>query len=211
MKNVPLLIGTLVVTLLLVVGVAVAFSQSDQPKNVDPALIMGDARFSKGPTSAKVTIVEFSDLQCPACKAVEPMVRQVTDKYPNDVRLIYRQFPLVQIHKNAQRAALAAEAVGEMGKFWQMHDILFDNQEEWAELSPDEVKVKFDSYLAKIAVDKSEFEKRIGSQEVSDRITKDISDGTKAGVDATPTFYVNGQKTPAPQLLSTVDNLVTQK
>jgi len=213
MKNLPLLIGTLVITVVLVVALSLFFSNSNQTqsKPVDPTLLINKTQDVKGPENAKVTVVEFGDFQCPACGATEPLVRQVLQKYPNQVRFVFRNFPLTEIHQNAQQAALTAQAAGAMGKFWEMHDYLYDHQDEWAELSGDAVKAKFTEYLTKLQIDKTEFGKRIDSQAVHDQVTEDIADGTKAGVDATPTFYVNGQKTAAPQLLATVESLLASK
>jgi protein-disulfide isomerase len=210
MKNVPLLIGTILGTLLLVVGVSFLFSQSSQPKVIDSAMLVSNARHIKGPENAKVTLVEFSDFQCPACLATEPLVQQITSAFPNDVRLVYRQFPLVNVHKNAQISAQAAEAAATFGKFWEFHDLLFTNQKEWEELDKQAAVDKFAEYAAKLEIDKTEFLKRIESQEVKDKVTLDVSDGGKIGVDGTPTFYVNGQKTLAPQLFSTVESLIKQ-
>ncbi len=207
MKNVPLLIGTLVGTVALIAFIALTFSSpSTKPQPVDSATVLGKTHNVKGPENAKVTLVEFSDFQCPACKAIEPTVQQILKDHPSDVRLVYRYFPLVQIHKNAQQAALTAEAVAQMGKFWEIHDLLFDKQDEWADLSDKDVKAKFDEYLSKLQIDKKEFKKRIDSQEVQTQITEDVADGTKLNIDGTPTFYVNGQKTSAPELITTVES-----
>lgn len=210
MKNLPLLLGTLVVTIGLIIGAAVLFSKSSAPKNVDQSILIGDGRHSQGPIDAKVTVVEFSDFQCPYCRDAEPIVQDLLSKHGKEIRFVYRQLPLVQVHKNAKLAAMYAEATTSFGKFWQMHDLLFQTQDDWAELSDSDARAKFDSYLDKLQIDKTELKKRIDAQETSDAITKDISDSTKAGVDATPTFYVNGQKVAAPQqLISTVESYLS--
>ncbi|HRN70192.1 MAG TPA: thioredoxin domain-containing protein [Candidatus Woesebacteria bacterium] len=90
-------------------------------------IALGDSP-SKGPTNAKVTIVEFSDFECPFCQRAFPTVQQILDTYPNDVRLVYKQLPLTNIHPNAERAALASECARDQGKFWEMHDRMFDAQ-----------------------------------------------------------------------------------
>src|SRR5574340_620263 len=108
MKNLPLLIGTIVITLLMVVGIAWVFSSSSQ-KPRDLALVAGDKRHRLGKADAKVTIVEFSDFQCPACRAAHKLLPDLLQKYPDQVEIVYRQFPLTQIHPNAQIAAQAAE------------------------------------------------------------------------------------------------------
>ncbi len=209
MKNIPLLVGTLVGTVLLVVGLAFFFSSPSTPKIIDQKILVGNTKNVKGSPDAKVTVVEFSDLQCPACKTVEPLVQQLLSKHGNEIYFVYRHFPLSEIHKNAMQAAWSAEAAASYNKFWQFHDMAFATQTEWEDLSSEQVKQKFVEYAGKLEIDKNEFQKKIDSSEVRQQVTDDMADGTKAGVDATPTFYVNGQKTAAPQLLSTVESILS--
>ncbi|MBW7944765.1 thioredoxin domain-containing protein [Patescibacteria group bacterium] len=209
MKNLPLLIGTLLGTLILVVGLAFFFSRPEPAKVVDTGLVIGVDRPAKGPENAKVTVVEFSDFQCPSCRAAQPLVEQIIAKYPNDVRFIYRHYPLPTIHKNAEYAAQAAEAARSFDKFWELHDLLFAEQPTWSELDGDERTAKFDEYLQKLGIDKSQFVLRMESKEVKDAMTTDVADGTRAGVNGTPTFFVNGQLTSAPQLLQTVESALS--
>jgi len=211
MKNIPLLVGTLVFTVLLVVGASFLFANSSEPKVVDQTLLVNETASFKGPKEAKVTIVEFSDFQCRGCKGSQPLIQQVLQKYPNDVRLVYRHFPLTTIHKNALVAAEAAVAAARFNKFWELHDLLFADQEQWVDLDSGAFRQYLDTYLDKLQIDKNEFQMTIENQEVKDQVTADISDGTNAGVSGTPTFYVNGQQTAAPQLLSTVESLLQSK
>ena len=208
MKNIPLLVGTLVVTLLLVVGVAYFFSSPSVSKKVDQKILVGNTKNVRGSDNAKVTVVEFSDFQCPACGVDQPLVQQLLDKHGNEIRFVYRHFPLTQLHPNAMSAALAAQAAASFNQFWAYHDLLFANQGEWADLPTDQAQQKFLDYASKLQIDKNEFSKRIDSSEAHQQITDDISDGTKAGLEATPTFFVNGQETAAPQLLSTVESML---
>lgn len=202
MKNVPLLIGTLLLTVAIVVGLAMMFSQPEEAVVVDSSIVVKEDRPVKGTTeSAKVTIVEFSDFQCPTCRAYAPMVEEVLQKYPDDVRFIYRHFPLNTIHPNAQKAALAAEAARGDDKFWEMHDLLFAEQTIWANLSAADFDKKLEEYVEKLQIDKSEFQKRIESNEVKEVVSVDYADGVRAGVNGTPTFFINGKSVSAPQPL----------
>jgi protein-disulfide isomerase len=202
MKNVPLLIGTLLLTVAIVIGMAMLFSQPEEVVIVDSSIVVKEDRPVKGATeSAKVTIVEFSDFQCPTCRAYAPMAEEVIAKYPNDVRFIYRHFPLNTIHPNAQKAAQAAEAARGFDKFWEMHDLLFEEQIVWANLSSADFDKKLEEYAEKLQIDKSEFQKRIESNEVKEVVTTDYADGVRAGVDGTPTFFINGKSVSAPQPL----------
>ncbi|HEX7018341.1 MAG TPA: thioredoxin domain-containing protein [Patescibacteria group bacterium] len=205
MKNLPLLIGTIVGTLILVIGVAFFFSGSTTETTVDQALLTDGATHIRGAENAKVTIVEFSDLQCPACKAASPLVKQVLAQNPEQVRLVYRHFPLLSIHPYAQLAAQASEVAAEEGKFWEMHDKLFETQQEWSGLgSQDEVLATFETYAEELGIDKARFRERIQSEEVKQAVSKDISLAESLNVNSTPTFYVNGYKVPAPQQLPSV-------
>lgn len=208
MKNLPLLIGTLVGTVLLVVGVVWFLSRSTTPQAVDPASLVPENAHRKGKADAKVTIVEFSDFQCPACRAVQPLVKSVADKYPDQVSVVYRHFPLT-IHPYAPLAAQAAEVAGEQNKFWEYHDILFERQPEWSELkSTEEVKQKFADYAQELGIDKASFLERIDTDYIKQLVTRDVTAGGSLRIQSTPTLYVNGQPTAAPQLLSTVESRI---
>src|SRR5471030_2664687 len=208
MKNLPLLLGTIIGTVVLVAVVSTLFSKRGASTTVDTKVLMNNVHLVKGPETAKVTVIEFGDFQCPACAAAEPLVEKLLQDHPNDIRFIFRQFPLVSIHPNAQFSAETAEATASMNidSFWKFHDYLYQNQNEWADLDANAVKQKFSDYADKLQIDKTELMKRIESQEVKDKIATDVSDATKLGVDGTPTFYVNGQKTLAPQLQTTVES-----
>lgn len=206
MKNLPLLIGTIVLTLAAIVGVAFFFSNSsNEPATADRSVVEGNTQLVRGPESAKVTIVEFSDFQCPACRAVQPLVKGVVDQFPEDVRLIYRHFPLLDIHPNAMLAAQASEVAADEGKFWEMHDLLFANQDQWSSIrNQDELINTFGDYAQQIQIDKQLLVEKIQSDEIRDRVTRDMALGTQLRVNATPTIYVNGQQLSAPQQLLTV-------
>jgi protein-disulfide isomerase len=133
------------------------------------------------------------------------LVKQVLAQNPDQVRLVYRHFPLLNIHPHALIAAQASEVAAEENKFWEMHDKLFETQTEWAELtSQDEVLAKFESYAEELGIDKVRFRERIHSDEVKQAVSKDLSLAERLNVDSTPTFYVNGYKVPAPQQLPSV-------
>ncbi len=215
MKNLPLLIGTVVGTIVLIVVVAFAFSGTGQEVaqvNVPENELVADLRNVKGATeSAQVTIVEFSDFQCPACRAAQPMIEQVMERHGDTTRLVYRHFPLDQIHLNARSAAYAAEAAGTFDKFWPMHDLLFEQQEEWATVTDKEVLYEqFATYAQQLQIDKAAFLERIEDSSLQAAVSNDSVYGEKIGINATPTFFVNGQQVPVPQLLDAVESLLNQ-
>lgn len=214
MKNIPLLLGTIIGTVLLIIGVAVFFSKSapvtDNPQAtpVDQAVLMDGATKIKGKPEAGITIVEFSDFQCPACKGYQPTIEQILKDNPDTVKLVYRHYPLDEIHPNARLAAQASEAALEEGKFWEFHDKLFATQDEWAEIADKkQLLEKFAEYAEELKIDKQAFIAKIESESVTQSVQKDRDFGNSLQVQATPTFYVNGVKTAAPQLLQTVQSL----
>lgn len=204
MKNIPLLIFTLVGSLILLVVIVFAFSKmANQP--LDPAVVMGSKMLSKGKSDAKVTIVEFSDFQCPACSAAAPLIEKILSK-SEDVQVIYRYFPLVSIHQHAQAASQASFAAYQFGKFWEYHTLLFEKQNEWSiEKDP---KQKFIEYAVSLGINKDDFIKKLTDTkaDADKAIAKDVQDGTTLGISGTPTFFVNGVKTEISDLESTVEN-----
>lgn len=215
MKNMPLLLGTIVVTLVMIVGVAFMFSGDSTPNVADATpvadtVLLPENPHEKGATeSAQVTVVEFSDLQCPACRSVQPLVNQLMATYGDSVRFVYRHYPLISIHKNAQAAAIFAEAAAEQGKFWEVHDMLFDTQAEWSNISKaDELQATFMKYAETLEMDIPRLEEKMNDTAVLEAIQRDVADGNAANITGTPTFFVNGVQTPAPQLLSAVESLV---
>jgi protein-disulfide isomerase len=204
MKNLPLLIGSLLLTFIAVVGVSVMFTKKVNAPvvAVDQRLLVSDTPHVKGPTDAKVTVVEFSDFQCPACLSVEPLIQQLQKKYEGKIRFVYRLFPLRSIHLNSDIAARASEAAEKQGAFWAYHDKLFDTQDAWAgEKDPTS---KFIEYARDLKLNADQFKKDLSDPSSEARVVADERDGNTIGVDATPTFFVNGYKTEANALDSAI-------
>ena len=151
-----------------------------QARNVDPG--DGPAIGGKKP---KVTIVEWSDFQCPFCGRVEPTLKQIRDTYKDDVKLVWRNEPL-PFHPNAMPAAKAAMAAAKQGKFWQMHDLMFAHQTELSD-------AKYEEWARQIGVDMSKWTTDKDSPEIASAITKDSTYGQSVGADGTPAFFVNGK------------------
>lgn len=214
MKNIPLLLGTIIGTVVLIVVVAFLFSKpqdATEASIVDNALLLEDASNSAGNAGASVTVVEFSDFQCPSCKLAEPLVQQLKTEYSDSVRFVYKHFPLDSIHPNARLAAQASEAAAAEGKFWEYHDKLFAQQSEWSDIAAkNDLLEKFGQYAEELEIDKASFLERIESEDIIAKVNKESDLGQTIGVNSTPTFYVNGQQTAAPQLISTVQSLITQ-
>jgi protein-disulfide isomerase len=140
----------------------------------------------RGPKDAPVTIVMFSDFQCPFCSQSVPIVDDVLKAYPNDVNFVMKQFPLRQIHPNADPAARAAIAAGKQGKFWEMHDELYKNNKN---LSPETIK----GLAEKIGLNVKKFEADQNSDEVKKQVDEELALGAKVDVRGTPSFFVDGK------------------
>ena len=141
---------------------------------------------AKGSKDAKMTMVIFSDFQCPFCGQAATALMDFVNKHQQDVKLVFKQFPL-SFHQNARPAALAALAAHRQGKFWQMHDELFKNQRD---LSPTTIN----SIAKKIGLNMKKFEKDLKDEAVNEQINKDFTDGRNADVTGTPMVYINGKK-----------------
>jgi protein-disulfide isomerase len=160
----------------------------------------------RGNLSGTVTLVEFGDLQCPACGAYEPIVRQVTSDNSSILKVVYKHFPLTQIHQNALLAAKAAEAASIQGKFWEMHDMMYDHQTEWANTLS--ARDAFLAYAKTLELDTEKFASDMASQAVEDKIVAEYKEGTLLGVQGTPTFFVNGKKIDNPASVEAFNQII---
>ena len=141
---------------------------------------------SRGPAAAPVTIVEFSDFECPFCGGLFPTLKEVEKAYGDKVRIVFRQFPLTAIHPHAQKAAEASLCANEQQHFWEFHDSLFGNQRE---LTVDALKRRAQD----MKLDTAAFNACLDSSKTADAITKDITEGARAGVTGTPAMFINGR------------------
>lgn len=140
-----------------------------------------------GPANAKVTLVEYGDLECIHCRQVKPIIRELRRRYPNRIRYVFRHFPITAAHPHAQLAAHATEAAGAQGKFWEMQDTILDHQ---GELDKDDLI----EYATEIGLDVVQFEKDLDESTFSTRVEEDFVDGLRSGVTGTPTFFINGER-----------------
>jgi protein-disulfide isomerase len=150
-------------------------------KNIDVS-----AAPMKGNPRGRLTLIEFADYECPHCKRFQPVLRQVVEEFPNDLKLYFKHYPLPQ-HTNARMAAEAAVAAQKQGKFWQFQDKLWDHQDD---LSPAEIE----KVGKEAGLDMTKFRQDLSSDAVKARVEKDRSDGSAVGIQATPTLYINGRE-----------------
>jgi len=143
----------------------------------------------RGKDSAKVTLIEYSDFQCPYCSRHEETIKQILAKYPNDVRLIYRHFPLASLHPFAQKAAEASECASAQGKFWEMHEKLFTISTSATGLSIDAMK----GAAKDLKLDTNKFNSCLDKGDMTSKVAKSYSDGMASGVSGTPATFINGK------------------
>lgn len=148
--------------------------------------------WAKGNKDAAVTLIEYSDFQCPACRSAFPQIENIVGEFGEKMQFVYRHYPISQIHKNAEPAARAAEAAGKQGKFWSMYEKLFERQNDWKE--ENDVESIFADYATELNLNVDQFRADYNSRELKDRVKNDYDSGTRAGVNSTPTFFLNGQK-----------------
>lgn len=152
-----------------------------------------------GSPTAKVTIEEFADFQCPTCGNVYPIVKNVVSSYGSRIKFIYNEFPL-PMHKNGYDAAVAAEAASQQGKFWEMENQLYTNQKLWADSS--DARTIFEEYAGKIGLDVEKFKNDSLSAITKQRVDAGLERGRALGVNSTPTIYLNGRQLVLQQITS---------
>ena len=146
---------------------------------------VSDSDQTKGKGNAPVTLVEYGDFECPYCRLAYPIVEEIQKIKGDGIRIVFRNFPLSQIHPHALHAAYAAEATAKQGKFWEMYYLLLENQEA---LEDQDLL----TYAKRLNLDIQQFKKDMGSEEVAKKVKDDFMGGVRSGVNGTPTFFING-------------------
>lgn len=177
---------------LLILGVFFLMRSGNKSSTVaDTALLAREDSQKISFPSAAVTLVEFADYQCPACGAYHSTLKRLLSDFEGKLNFVYRNFPLTQ-HKNSRTAAFAAEAAGEQGKFWEMHDRIFEEQAQWSE--KDNAKDIFVQYARDLGLDIDRLKQDMDNSKIQSKINRDFGDGNAVGVNSTPTFFLNGEK-----------------
>lgn len=167
------------------------------PAAPNPAAVSepgADPPHAEGPANAPVTIEEFGDFQCPPCAMLHPVLKAMEKEFGPKLRVIFREFPLVPAHDHALSAARAAEAAGMQGKFWQMHDLIYTNQNAWKNAF--DVRPIFEEYAKTIGLNLERYRGDLSSGEVQNRIFQDGKRARALGVKGTPTVFMNGREVP---------------
>jgi len=145
-----------------------------------------------GKLDSKVTLIEYGDFQCPACKSYFPLVKELKTTYGDRVKFQFSNFPLVQIHQNAFIGSRAAEAAGKQNKFFEMHDLLYENQDSWSTAA--NPATVLESYAKQLNLNTEQFKSDMNSTAVADIINADVKAAQAKGGNSTPTFVLNGRK-----------------
>lgn len=183
----------ILVLLAVVFGGFLAFNKKDSgDTGGDNSAQAQTSNHTYGEGKKNVTLAEYADFQCPACAAYYPIIKQVKEKYKEDITFQFINFPLDSIHQNARAAHRAAEAAAKQNKFWEMHDKLYENQQAWESIS--DPKTIFEDYATQLSLNLEQFKTDVASSETNSIINADISQGKDKGVSSTPTFYINGVK-----------------
>lgn len=162
---------------------------------------VSDQDWSRGPANAPVTLVEYADFQCPACGQTYPIIEELISRFPDRLRVVYRHFPLISSHPRALPAAIAAEAAGAQGRFWEMHHLLFENQRR---LEDDHLM----EYAQQIGLDLDRFRADLQRRLNEDKIRDQLKQGARSGVNGTPTIFINGQRYDGPHTIEALAGLM---
>ena len=191
---------------MLVVVSAIGLAGMTNKERLSDEKLIGGAAWEIVTGEPKVTVVVFSDLQCPACRDGEKVAREL--RQMEGVRFVFRHFPLMTIHKNARLAALAVEAAKRMGKGWEMMEMIFDKQSEWSEASAEEFWMLISGYVSALGLNEAEFQNTMESEDLGRQIEIDESLGNELKLSGTPTFFVNGKMMATSLLKAEVEKLL---
>jgi protein-disulfide isomerase len=188
MKN--LLNGKMFILLAVVlIGASVVYANYASKKANEGVVITENI---KGNPEAAVVLTEYSDFQCPACGQFYPIIKTLVETYGDDLAFEYKHFPLITIHPFAVPAAKAAEAAGQQGKFFEMHDKLFENQQAWSRAG--NPRPFFDQYAEEIDLDMALFKQHYGASLLEDKVIAEYEEARELGLTGTPSFFLNGER-----------------
>ncbi|HSE60697.1 MAG TPA: thioredoxin domain-containing protein [Candidatus Saccharimonadales bacterium] len=186
------------VVVLIFGGIIWANKSSEKPFTGDATKVITEGPIAdhvKGGKDNKVLIIEYGDFQCPACGTMYQPMKEIVKKYGDKITFVFRNFPLTNIHPNALAAATAAEAAGLQGKFFEYHNILYENQDAWKDVTLTKREETFVNYAKMLGLDENKFKTDLKSKDVGSKIARDRSTGSNAyKVDSTPTFIIDGEK-----------------
>ena len=155
---------------------------------------LSDGGWKQGSATAPVELVEYADFECPTCGFMYPIIKSALTQTGSDVAFRYRDYPLTNIHPNAQQAALAAEAAGRQAKFWEMHDMIFENQTTWSSDTPAAFRAVLEGYVTSLGLDLKQYDNDLQDPTLADPIASDVKAGSDIKLTGTPTMLINGKE-----------------
>jgi protein-disulfide isomerase len=202
MKKSTIIIGIIALIVIIFVVAQSSYKKSDEKgqredTNQAALLEVRENDWVAGNPAATVTVIEYLDFECEACGAYYPVTSQLKEEYKDDIRFAVRYFPLPG-HKNSKTAAYAAEAAGKQGKFWEMYDVLFQNQKQWGEQQFAN-QDQFEKYAVEAGLDVEQWKADVKSSEVRDRVDGSYTEAKRLGLSGTPSFFLNGIKIENPR------------
>lgn len=197
-----IIITTLVIVA--IIGGAIFLSNNKSGDDGGQAAVGSNNVF--GNTEGVVTLIEYGDFQCPACGQFYPIVKQVKEQLKEDLRFEFKHFPLSQIHPNAIAAHRASQAAATQGKFWEMHDLLYESQSAWNTVS--NPATIFEQYATQIGLDKEKYSLDFANSDTLRIINADVAEAKSKGATGTPTFYLDGELIDDLTQVSSVDSFV---
>lgn len=189
------------------VGGGILLARSGLIKRRPPAEKIRDLSFAspgiepphaRGDINAPVTVEEFADFQCPPCGALRYDLRTIESEYGSRVRVVFRNYPLQGVHKNALLAARASEAADMQGRFWEMHDRLYETRDQWAEAT--DARQRFIGYARDLRLDVEKFERDLDGEQTAQRVAADYRRGQSIEINSTPAVFINGREVPRESL-----------
>lgn len=189
----------------------IKFVSSSKDEVLPPQV--GSMEYVQESEQALVTLVEYADFQCPACAAYHEILNKLANDFPEDLRIVFRHFPLRSIHRHSQMAAQAAEAAAAQGKFWEYSDLLYANQDDWSVAR--DPRSTFVKYAESLGLNTDEFDKYMNSSDAKASVDAGFESGMASGLNATPTFFINGEQIANPQgyepFKALISGLIEQK
>lgn len=206
-------VGGIVILGLVVWGVILLDKQSQEQEysNIDTPKVdeVSENDWVYGNRDAKITLIEYGDFQCSACATYSPIIKRLAEDYKDDLRFVFRHFPLITIHKNARISSEVAESAGRQGKFWEMLDLLFTKQSDWDKLS--NPIPTFTSYAQDLGLDVDKFLKDLESDEVRNLVESSRVSANEMDLGGTPTFILDGEKISVAPDYNKFSELIEQK
>jgi protein-disulfide isomerase len=169
---------------------------------------VGEDEWTLGNPDADIVLVEYADFQCGACAYYHPIIKELMEEYDDRVLYVFRHFPLTSIHQYATLAARTAEAAGKQGRFWEMADLIFQNQQRW---SRGNAPFEFTGYARELGLDMNRFQNDLGAAETFQRVEQSFNTGTRLNITSVPSFYMNGEKIMNPRTLDEFRSLIDRR